>query len=978
MTNSSKQTNNSRENSITDRITRPLSNPIISGIVGGLSASIITLIIEYRSGLFQAVQDNNTDQFVSPLWLGIAMFVTGILFTSILRFLHISWNSQKFFREDFSFAAFSTINWLSISLFVSLIGRLMFWHPVVALAYILTGQKLTIIRPSWEGYALLVVLILLFFVVAYTRHQNWDGSKSIQQYQREQRSEDIGIFSEGIEELKRILNREPTLEKHLESDPTQLLGHLEQEKDSLSQAWEEQARELIRLSSSSYLIEPESAWHDSQGCWVGQNVDTGNLIFLYPAQTSLSDSNIDRFIRYCSEVAEVQKKTIDELIVAFREDEDMLFSPIDLHPRIRFETEKKLLDKLVSFTDYYNAIRKRILDKLPESNLTLYDTYVPSCLLLNEKKRTDYNVEEYLKKWLEEPSQRQVALLGEYGQGKSSAALMFTYNLLFKGDQPPKRIPILIELRGKSPRDLRPLELLGAWASQYRIEPQALMRLHIAGRLVIIFEGFDEMALIGNSELRLRHFKSLWKFCYPNSKIIITGRPNFFLDDREMKQALGISKTVVDKPYCEAIRLAPFTTEQIRAALRNQKALVRDQICFLAEREARFLDLVSRPSLLHVVSTLWEKEKLYEKAKLLNSAYVMECFVRSSYRRQGLKIEGSRDFMALNSAERDYFMCGVASHMATNQFGNQIPNEHLNQLIDGLIEAIPTSVSTASPEIFSEDTRPLKLRIQDPKDDIEHIKTDVRTCGLLVDDPASPGTFKFGHKSFMEYLFASTVKEYIWDLELEKARAIKKVTNFPIETILDFPVSIDFLAEMIGTDSSVKENLSQSSINLKNERATADRLLNVIIGMSTIPLPHFMFRLQLFSFSYLRSRKNLLPFQQWLILIINPLTISMLGYTAAIYLLFNPITASDYSTPITNAFVVIAMWMSGFSYIYLLTTRSSFSITRKFRLWNSLCKELQINDIVLHQIAGTWFLPWARSQTFDYFLPKNREVIQTD
>ena len=72
--------------------------------------------------------------------------------------------------------------------------------------------------------------------------------------------------------------------------------------------------------------------------------------------------------------------------------------------------------------------------------------YVFSQLFISEDEKTDA-VEVYLKTWLDEPSQRQIALLGEYGQGKSSATLMFTYHLMCESSQLPKRIPILIELR---------------------------------------------------------------------------------------------------------------------------------------------------------------------------------------------------------------------------------------------------------------------------------------------------------------------------------------------------------------------------------------------------------------------------------------------------------------------------------------------------------------------------------------------------
>lgn len=974
MSKSTQRNTEGNTRNLLDKIGSFLNNPIIAGVIAG----IVILSIEYRSGFFQVLQ-NNSNQSIPLIWSGVAAFITVALCISFKNYVRISLNSQNHFREEFSFVILTTVTWLVSALVVSLMGQLMFWHPLIAIFHILSDRELALSRPSWGEYAFLTVLIILFYLFASIRHQNWDGLKSVQQHQREQRSEVIGVFSEGLREVKRILNHEADLERYSEIDPTQLLGHLEQSEDLISQAWEEQARELLRLSSSSYDIDLKSGWHDRQGCWVGRNIDTGDLFFLYPAQTALSRLDLEAFVRYSQGISKSQDCKISELIIAFRENRDKLATPTDSYKNIRFETEQNLLEKLVNFTDYINDIRKRVLfHKLPESDLALHNVYVPSQLTVSQEKRADDNIEDYLQNWLNEPSQRQIALLGEYGQGKSSAALMFTYRLLCEGRQLPARIPILIELRGKSPRDLGPLELLGAWASQYRIEPQALMRLHIAGRLVLIFEGFDEMALIGSPELRLRHFRSLWKFCYPNTKIIITGRPNFFLDDREMKTALGIIKPISDKPYCEAIRLLPFTVDQIREALREQKQLVREQICSLAQTEARFLELVSRPSLLHVVSILWERERLYEKTALLSSAYVMECFVRSSYRRQGLKAQGSREFMALNSSERDYFMCGTASYMAAEQLSNQISSEQLNDLIDALTQAIPISVSTSTPEIFGEDTRPLKVRIQDPQNDLEHIRTDVRTCGLLVDDPSTPGTFKFGHKSFMEYLFAVTVKEYIWDVKSEKAKAVKKVTNFPIEIILDLPVSVSFLAEMIGTDTSTKQLSSQVNVELKGERATSTRLLKVIFGAKDNLASWLLLRFVLFSFSYLASGKKFKATQRNLILFTNPLIIAIVFLFLTSYFLFllAGVKIGDFEK--SYSFTLLAALLSSLlngTYIFSLFELKSSnqqSLLRKFRLWNSICKELQINDIVLHQIAGTWLLPWAREQPFDYFLDKSK------
>src|SRR5205085_1181290 len=127
----------------------------------------------------------------------------------------------------------------------------------------------------------------------------------------------------------------------------------------------------------------------------------------------------------------------------------------------------------------------------------------------------------------------------------------------------------------------------------------------------------------------------------------------------------------------------------------------------------------------------------------LTSAFVMDLFVRQSYRRQGLKEKDSPDFMALTTTERQYFMEGIAAYMGSKDLPNQISARQLNEIIRDLIVAIPDSVSTKSQAIRGETTQPLRTRIENNEYGREHVMTDVRACGLLVDDPSSPGTFRF-------------------------------------------------------------------------------------------------------------------------------------------------------------------------------------------------------------------------------------------
>ena len=892
--------------------------------------------------------------------------LTSVLLVWIGRYRHT--------KERFAIVSLITVLCITLSMLTVLSTSMMPWHLSLMLYQTVRGSKINIPVPQWSEYLLLFLIYFLFIQFIIRAHRRWDGLKSIEEYQREQRSESISFWSQGINELHRIIKGLPPPKPYFKDDSKQFIAQLESVTDSL--AWKDQARDLIRLSSSSYSFDPDSSWHDKDGYWVGRNIDTNDLVFLYPSQSRVSTVEQNAFVSYAHRFATERGKEQYELIIALKEG-DIEHSNVQFSKRIRFETESSLLNNLVDFTDYLNEIRRRVvINNLPDSNLSLNDVYVPSHYFRGNDRVSSDNLEAHLFLWLQEPSQRQIALLGEYGQGKSTAALMLTHHILsqHESQNTMARIPILIELRGTSPRNLTPLQMLGAWAAQYNINPQALLKLHIAGRLLLIFEGFDEMALVGDAEMRLKHFKTLWQFCYPKAKILITGRPNFFLDEEEMKAALGISKPMGDRPYCEAIRIAPFNVEQISESLRNQKPLVKDQICSLAAKNSRFLELVSRPSLLHIVSVLWEKEQLSEKIERLNSAYIMDLFVRHSYRRQGLKEVDGSEFMALTSPEREYFMTGIATYMAANQLPNQITKAQLNDLVENLIASMPDSISTESPAITGESTRPLHLRLQNTEHGVEHVKTDVRACGLLVDDPAALGTFRFGHKSFMEFLFAALLADYIQTESPIKARAIMKVTNAKIDDILGLPVALDFLSELLGT--TVKDNLGRKSNQRDQMReaveySIASRLLKTILSEGGMILP--VQRFFIFNDVYTISARKLGEFKGISLMFLSPsIFFTIMPMIFFMYYTFPLFRRPDEKDILSFAqsnpfFFLLLLGGTSMAMMMMMAIQRRPGMRRKLALWTYICEGVGIKSCTMHRVVGTWVIPWAKDKNFDFY-----------
>jgi hypothetical protein len=282
-----------------------------------------------------------------------------------------------------------------------------------------------------------------------------------------------------------------------------------------------------------------------------------------------------------------------------------------------------------------------------------------------------------------------------------------------------------------------------------------------------------------------------------------SGRPNYFLDNHEKKRALGIEDEDHFKPYCEAVYLQSFSLEQIRHSLRASTERIRNEICTIAKRDKSFFELISKPSLLFIVSTLWEKEELSKKIDVINSSYIMRLFIENSYKRQSAK-KGDITFMALNTVERSYFMRGIAAFMAANDLPNQISTADLNLCIEQLIEAIPDEFSISITLTEDELGKPLKERLDwdnSRQSSLHFIKNDVRSCGLLVNDLVKEGYFKFSHKSFLEFLQSELVYNLFSEEDWLRNTSIStlNLTGASTRELLNSTVIMSFLLDLLRT-----------------------------------------------------------------------------------------------------------------------------------------------------------------------------------
>jgi hypothetical protein len=765
--------------------------------------------------------------------LYVSLFFSIITILAIGYTIYIKIKSRSYTRERYAFSALAATVSL-VTLGIHAITTSPPWSVWTKLFADLSGTQTPSAPPHWSEQALVVVLILFALIVINRTFQSWNGLVSVAQKEREQIHETQVWVVDGWYETLRIVCRKKPLAIYEPIDYSRSFPILEPPKETL--AWHENAKELVTLRWRTHNFDPQSGWHPQASAWIGFNTKTSTPAAILCLRELPTTDEVSQYYDYVKTLFDANLYRAD-LFIAVQNGSGSHETTIGRN-EIIIVTQSALLDDLVDFTDYFIEIERRVtVDCLPDSDLTISDVYVRplASLATDHSKGNSFDLQDHLKVWADELSARQLALLGEYGQGKSTVALTFAYYLVQNTRRNGGRIPVLIELRGKSPSTLQPLELLGAWAATYGIEPKALLKLIIGGRALIIFEGFDEMAEVSDIESRFNHFRSLWKFAYPKNKLLITGRPNFFLDDQELKTALGLGQRSGAGPYCEALHLNFFDEPQVINALRNMNDTSKREIINLASTDRKFQDIVARPSLLYIVSLLWETA--LAKEKNIDSAYVIDLFIRHSYQRQAAKIDDDRQFMALSLPEREYFLDGIAAYMVAKSLSNQILPEQFRDAISRLYTTAPDQLYRK--QIASEQgpMRPLSERMKERLNPIEDIETDVRAYGILVRDYSRPGALRFAHKSFFELLFARYVARHLIGEDKEECGSISVATNVTLVRVVDMPESLAFVGELL----SRRTNLSAAK-----DKMLRDLFSLIVIGSKSV-IPNSAARLILLA-----------------------------------------------------------------------------------------------------------------------------------
>ena len=832
------------------------------------------------------------------------------------------------------------------------------------------------------------ILILAVFVICcftvWQTYKNWSGPISRRQFQLETEDlRDSNILLDCFVSISSLFKRNYELKAYKPLVKT-TSSHSEITNEA---PWHLEFAEIYSLMSNQANIDKVKDWHALNHCYIS-SFSNGKKIAILCSLNVPTPAEVNTFLNYIHQ----HYSTFYEIIIAIKEGNHTdTFQPESTDITYIFKDEA--LNLLVDFSEYYRAIDVLYHRPLMQNTCaTIDDVYVePECSLENGGE--PFKLFGYVTNWLKEDGTRQLALLGEFGQGKTLFSTYLTYHLIHESQD--ERIPILIPLRNKSPRNCNEIEILSYFASQYGINPEALRILNANGKLLLIFDGFDEMDLVGNDDIRKRHFRSLWNLAVPKSKILITGRPNYFLDRNEMASALGLQSVTKNLPYCEGLVLQPFRHEQIIQALRSSKESVRDGIKHIMDNQISdsFMDLISRPSHLFLISQIWEERQLEKRYQNLTSAIVINEFLQNCFERQTSK--GEREpYFFLSPIEREYFMIGIAIRMY--KIGaTSITRDSFHNTVLELLDMFPEKLSAENSVFVNlRNGKTVRDFAKDDENNLLAIVNDVRTCGILVNDAANSGLC-FAHKSFYDLLVA----KFFLGKSLKLHNATMTISNTLSKANAYHPrLKNDFVVRKLLAE------LVSAEINVRMERS-GDRLKCLKVfeqckkafsyhGLRRSPQKMFLYCIREET-TYQESRviDHWTPRNEsirlicfgisillvYLVFIIRCIDIRKQHQEKAILYFSNiaiPDETSEFTTGLLNAVLtylpLIFLCVIVVVTLYILSSKLALSAQGKTDLilftWYYACKENEIPDnVILKQFSknyGSTFIAYVQGKKF--------------
>ncbi len=520
-----------------------------------------------------------------------------------------------------------------------------------------------------------------------------------------------------------------------------------------------------------------------------------------------------------------------------QEVEASLVSPSTPKAYLKAMTYTELVEELINFEDYlHREVHNYIHFRMPErpDEPPLSEVYIPlqaehrqslniielaSVDEANTAYRQIYNVlwqgdlEHAVRTWLSAPKSPRLALLADYGSGKTTFCSHFTAKLAGEylnapvSERGKHRIPLLITLRDFA-RNAVELEgylvsHLKKYCSVDNPNYQALRKMAEAGLLLFIFDGFDEMALRADAETIRENIAAFEELAnLPNNKVLLTTRPEYFMNYSEQTQAL--------RGY-HSLYISPFNPGQIEIYLQKRSLYLRPtsnniyQDLDYFRRKLKEIhdltDLARRPVLLEMIVKTFPD--IVADNMILNRPNLYQRYLEGELNRQ----TSTKQRRLLISPEKRF---EIMERLA------------LELYISDKTELTGKRIADVSKELLT----------PEQQSEMEAHQRDILTCSFLV---RNGNIYHFSHQSFIEYLVARRLAR---DIAAEKIDFLR--TKALTSVIREFLIEMEQSVKPRPTASPNHSNtliyfnstiLGQWLQEYRTERWTATNLVSLLAGI---------------------------------------------------------------------------------------------------------------------------------------------------
>ncbi|WP_236507282.1 NACHT domain-containing protein [Tychonema sp. BBK16] len=340
-------------------------------------------------------------------------------------------------------------------------------------------------------------------------------------------------------------------------------------------------------------------------------------------------------------------------------------------------------------------------------------------------------IDGYIDLWMDDPAKEHISVLGEFGTGKTWFAFHYAWTALQryqlakqKGTQRP-RLPLIITLRDYAKALNVENVLAGFFFTQHniRLNSEVFDQLNRMGKLLLIFDGFDEMAAKCDRQQTINNFWELAKVIVPGAKVILTCRTEHFPEAKEGRALLNAELKAStanlsgETPQFEVLELAAFDDDQIRQVLSHQAdAKTVAQVM----NNPQLLDLARRPVMAELIL---ESLPDIQAGKPVDMSRVYLYAVRRKMERD---IKAERTFTSL--ADKLFFLCELSWEM------------------------LSTDQMSLNYRLFPDRIRRLFGAAVQAEKDLDHWHYDMMGQTMLIRN--AEGDYSPAHRSLLEFFVA--------------------------------------------------------------------------------------------------------------------------------------------------------------------------------------------------------------------------------